>query len=111
LIFRGDFLSLRSYQNIIEEKLPLHNIRVFKQHLMSSVVLRLLSVVNLFFLRTHGLPAPVPTEGGAGRRTQNSELSILLSALSFQFLIILLSAICILLTAFLTDSTGSSPRL
>jgi hypothetical protein len=84
LIFRKDFLSLRSYQNIIEEKLPLHNIQVFKQHLMSSVVLRLLSVVNLFFLRTHCLPAPVPTEGGAGRRTQNSELSILLSALSFQ---------------------------
>jgi len=41
--FREKFL-----RNIIEEKLPLHNIQVFKQHLMSSVVLRLLSVVNLF---------------------------------------------------------------
>jgi len=38
LIFREFFLSLRSYQSIIEDKLLLHNIRVFKQHPTSYVL-------------------------------------------------------------------------
>jgi hypothetical protein len=54
LIFRGCFPS--SYSGfqilIIEEKRLLHNLTIFKQHLTSSFILQLFSVVNLFFLRT-----------------------------------------------------------
>jgi hypothetical protein len=62
LIFRKDFLSLRSYQNIIEEKLPLHNIQVFKQHLMSSPRLLIFSSSELTACR----PRSRPRAGQAG---------------------------------------------